>query len=91
MPVLLAVHRLKNFDEWIKLFKTNPPPQIGKWRLLRGTDDRNRVHVVAEMQPSEVQGVKDFVGSTHMQDVFRRVNEMSTAPIEFVWLEELAP
>jgi hypothetical protein len=91
MPVLLAVHRLKDFDEWIKLFKTNRPPQIGRWRLLRGTDDRNRVHVVAEMQPSEIQGVKDFLESQYMQDVFRRVNAMSTMPLEFVWLEELAP
>ena len=91
MPVLLVVHRLKDFDEWIKLFKTNPPPQIGRWRLLRGTDDRNRVHVVAELQPSEVQGVKDFLKSQRMRDVFRRVNAMSATPLEFVWLEELAP
>ena len=91
MPVLLSVHRLKNFDEWIKLFKANPPPQIGRWRLLRGIEDRNRVHIVAELQPSEVQGVKDFLESQHMQDVFQRVNAMSTAPIEFVWLEELVP
>jgi len=27
MPILVAIHRLKDFDEWIKLFKTNPPPQ----------------------------------------------------------------
>jgi hypothetical protein len=26
-----------------------------------------------------------------MQDVFKRVNAMSTAPLEFIWLEELAP
>jgi hypothetical protein len=25
-----------------------------------------------------------------MQDVFKRVNAMSTAPLEFIWLEELA-
>ena len=91
MPVLLVVHRLKDFDEWIKLFKTNPPPKIGRWRLLRGIDDRNRVHVVAEVEASEVKAVKDFVESQGMQDVFRRVNAMSTAPLEFVWLEELAP
>jgi hypothetical protein len=91
MTVLLAVHRLKDFDEWIKLFTTNPPPKIGKWRLLRGTEDRNRVHVVAELQPSEVQGVRDFLQSQRMQDVFKQVNAMSTAPLEFVWLEELVP
>ena len=72
MPVLVAIHRLKDFDEWIKLFKSNPPPQIGRWRLTRGIDDRNRVHVVAELQPSEVQGVKAFLESERMQDVSPR-------------------
>jgi hypothetical protein len=91
MPVLVAVHRLKDFDEWLKVFKSNPPPQIGRWRLTRGIDDRNRVHVVAELQPSEVQGVKAFLESERMQDVFRRVNAMSAAPLEFIWLEEVAP
>jgi hypothetical protein len=91
MPVLLGIHRLKNFDEWIKVFKSNPPPQIGRWRLLRGTDDRNRVHVVAELQESEVKGVKDFIQSERMQNVFRQVNAMSTTPLEWVWLEELKP
>lgn len=44
MPVVVAVHRLKNFDEWLKIFKANPPPKVGRWRLLRGSEDRNRVH-----------------------------------------------
>jgi hypothetical protein len=91
MPILVAIHRLKDFDEWIKVFKTNPPPQIGRWRLTRGIDDRNRVHVVAELEASQVKGVKDFLESEHMKDVFRRVNEMSTSPLEFIWLEELEP
>jgi hypothetical protein len=39
---------------------------------------------------SEVEAVKDFLGSQHMQDVFKRVDAMSTAPLEFIWLEELA-
>jgi len=91
MPILVAVHRLRDFDEWIKLFKSNPPPRIGRWRLTRGIDDRNRVHVVAEVEASEVKGVKDFLESERMQDVFRRVNAMSTAPLEFIWLEELTP
>jgi hypothetical protein len=46
MPVVVGVHHLKNFDEWIKLFKADRPPKVGRWRLLRGSDDRNRVHVV---------------------------------------------
>jgi len=92
MPIVVIIHRLKNFEEWIKLFKANPPPpNVGRWRLLRGSDDRNRVHVVGDVAASEVKAVKDFLGSQHMQDVFKRVNAMSSAPLEFIWLEELAP
>jgi hypothetical protein len=69
------------------------PPATQNWRLvrLRGSDDRNRVHVVGEVAASEVKAVKDFIESQHMQDVFKRVSAMSTAPLEFIWLEELAP
>jgi hypothetical protein len=91
MPIVVVVHHLKNFDEWIKVFKADPPPKVGRWRLLRGSDDRNRVHVVGEVAASEVKAVKEVLGSQHMQDVFKRVNAMSTAPLEFIWLEELAP
>jgi hypothetical protein len=91
MPVVVVVHRLKNFDEWLKVFKADPPPKIGRWRLLRGSDDRNRIHVVGEVTASDVNAVKDWIKSQHMQDVFKRVNAMSTAPLEFIWLEELAP
>ena len=91
MPIVVAIHRLKNFDEWFKLFKSNPPPKVGRWRVARGSEDRNRVHVVAELEASQVKGVRDFLESEHMKDVFRRVNEMSTSPLEFIWLEELAP
>jgi hypothetical protein len=91
MPVVVVIHRLKNFDEWISLFKADPPPNVGRWRLLRGSDDPNRVHVVGEMAASEVKTVKDFINSQRMQEVFKRVNAMSTAPLEFIWLEELAP
>ena len=91
MPVVVVVHRLKNFDEWHQLFKADPPPKVGRWRLLRGSDDRNRVHVVGEVAAAEVKTVKDFIESQHTQDVFKRVNAMSTAPVEFIWLEELAP
>jgi hypothetical protein len=91
MPVIVVVHRLKDFDEWFKVFKANPPPKIGRWRLLRGSDDRNRAHVVGEVAASDVKAVKDFLASQHMQDTFKRINAMSTAPLEFTWLEELAP
>jgi len=90
MHVVVAVHRLKDFDEWFKLFKSNPPPKVGRWRVLRGSEDRNRVHVVAELASSEVQDVKDFIRSKHMQNVFKQVNDMSTAPVELIWLEELS-
>jgi hypothetical protein len=91
MPILVAIHRLKNFDEWVKVFTSNPPPKVGRWRVARGSEDRNRVHVVAELTASEVNEVKDFIQSKHMQDVFKQVNDMSTAPLEIVWLEELSP
>jgi hypothetical protein len=90
MPVLVVVHRLKDFDEWIKLFKSNPPPKIGQWRLARGIDDRNRVHVVAQVEASDVKNVKEFLESERMRDVFRRVNAMSTQPMEFIWLEDVS-
>ena len=91
MPIVVAIHRLKNFDEWFKVLKSNPPPRVGKRRVARGSKDRNRVHVVAEVAASEVKEVKDFIESKHMQDVFKQVNAMSTAPLEIVWLEELSP
>ncbi len=89
MPIVAVVHRLKNFDAWFTQFKANPPPKVGRWRVLRGADDRNRAHVVGEMAASEVTGVKDFLASPHMQEVFKNVNAMSTAPVEIVWLDEV--
>jgi hypothetical protein len=88
MPTVSFIHRLKSFDEWVKMFKANPPPKVGRWRMLRGVDDPNRAHVVGELAASEVQAVKDFIASPQMQDVFTRVNAMSTAPLEIVWLNE---
>ena len=55
---------------------------------MRGTEDRNRVHVVGEVAASEAPAVKDFLASPHMQGVFQAVNAMSTAPVEVVWLDE---
>jgi hypothetical protein len=91
MPVAIAIHRLKDFDAWIKIFKENPPPPVGRWRMLRGTEDRNYVLVVGDIGASDVNTVNDFLASERMQDVFRRVDAMSKAPIEFVWLEEQKP
>ena len=91
MPIFVAIHRLKDFDEWLKVFKANPPPKVGRWRLTRGVDDPNRVHLIGEVEPSDVKEVKAFLASDRMQEVFRRVNAMSTAPVEFVLLEEVEP
>jgi len=91
MPIFVAIHRLKDFDEWLNVFKANPPPKVGRWRLTRGVDDPNRVHVVGEVEPSDVKEVKAFLASDRMQEAFRRVNAMSTAPVEFVLLEEVEP
>jgi hypothetical protein len=46
MPAVVVIHRLKNFDAWFTQFKANPPPKVGRWRVMRGADDRNRAHVV---------------------------------------------
>ena len=89
MPVLVADHQLKDFDEWFEMFSDNPPPKIGNWRVMRGIDDPNRVRVVAEVEPSEVDAVKQFLESEEMQSVFKKVNEMSTSPIDFVWFNEV--
>ena len=61
MPAIVVIHRLKDFDAWYTQFKANPPPKIGRWRVLRGSTDRNRVHVVGEMTDAEVKGVKEFI------------------------------
>ena len=91
MPILVADHHLNNFDEWIQLFGANPPPAIGKWRVARGIDDPNRVHVVCEVDESEVADIKAFVDSAEMQSTFEKVNAMSSEPIEFMWLEDVTP
>ena len=88
MPVLIADHHLKDFDAWFALFKANPPPQIGSWRMVRGVDDPNRVYVIGEVDTSEVDAIKDFFASEKMQLLFAQINETSTAPIEFVWLDD---
>jgi len=91
MPILVADHRLKDFNTWMKLFGANPPPEIGQWRLARGIGDPNRVQVIAELDESEVDAVKEFLTSERMQAIFKKVNEMSTRPIEFIWLDEITP
>jgi hypothetical protein len=91
MAVVVADHHLKDFDAWLELFSANPPPNVGRWRLFRGADDPNRVHVVGEMDASEVKAVKDYFASEKMQGVFAQVNGISTHPIEFTWFEEATP
>ena len=91
MPIIVADHHLKDFDKWLELFGENPPPDLGKWRLMRGADDPNRVRVIGEMSVSEVEGVKDYFASERMQKVFKQVNEISASPIEFVWFDDVTP
>ena len=91
MPMILADHHLKDFDNWVELFTSNPPPNTGQWRLFRGIDDPNRVYVIGEVADSEVKAVQDYFASEKMQKVFEAVNQGSTAPLEFVWLEEASP
>lgn len=89
MPIFIADHRLKNFDDWTGLFKANPPPPVGQWRVTRSADDPNRVLVIGEVAAADVETVKTFLGSDRMQAVFRQVDAMSTAPIEFLQLEDV--
>lgn len=89
MPMLVADHQLKDFDQWFEVFSANPPPKIGRWRVMRGIDDPNRVRVVADVEPSDVAAVKQFVESAEMQSAFKKVNEMSTSPVDFVWFDEV--
>ncbi len=91
MPILVCEHHLKDFDAGFEIFSANPPPKTGRWRLARGIDDPNRVHVVAELDASEVDEIKSFIASDEMQAVFSKVNEMSTTPLQFIWLDEVVP
>lgn len=89
MPVLVADHHLKSFDEWMEIFEPIPPP-VGRWRVERGLDDRNRVYLIVELEPSQVKEFKAVLESDRLKDVISRVNAMSMAPIEFTWMEEVA-
>jgi hypothetical protein len=89
MPTFMAIHHLKDFDAWLELFKTNPPPKVGRWRLTRGQDDRNCAIVIGEVNASQVDEVKAYLTSKRMQEVFRRADEMSTRPVDFVLLEDV--
>ena len=91
MPVVVFVHHLKEFDPWFELFSSNPPPAVGKWRLMRGVDDRNRVHVVGDVAATEVDDVKSFFESEKMKDILGQANELSTTPIEVTWLDDVKP
>ena len=91
MPIVVFAHRLKDFDAWIELFSANPPPPIGRWRLVRGIDDPSRVNVVGEMEASEVDDVKSFFASDKMRAVLAQADKLSTTPIETVWLEDITP
>lgn len=91
MPVAVIDHKLRDFDTWFALFSANPPPSVGTWRLVRGIDDPNRVHVVGEMDASEVGAVKAFFATEKMSSVLEQANEMSTTPIEWIWLDEVNP
>ena len=91
MALLIADHHLKNFDDWFALFTSNPPPPIGKWRMLRGADDPNRVYVIGEVADSEVDAVNEWAASEQMQNVFGQVIEMSEVPLEIVWVNDQTP
>ena len=91
MPTVIVDHHLKDFDSWFKTFMENPPPEFGQWRVARGTDDTNRVHVIGLIDESDVDAVKQHLGSEQMKKVFSQVNANSNRPVEFIWLEDVTP
>ena len=91
MPILVSDHHLEDFDPWFEIFKANPPPEFGRWRVIRGIDDPNRVQVVLEVNAPDVEKVKSFFASEQMRNVIARANEMCTQPIEFHWFEDITP
>ena len=91
MPVMIADHQLNEFDEWFALFRESPPPSIGTWRLLRGTDDPNRVYVIGEVADSEVSEVNAFFETDKMRAVLGKANDMSKRHMDIVWLNEVKP
>ena len=91
MPIVVIDHKLKDFDAWFAIFSANPPPKIGTWRMVRGIEDPNRVHVVGQMETSEVDAVKDFFASEKMAAILSQGNEMSTTPMEWIWFNEMKP
>ena len=88
MPTFVADHHLKDFDQWFKLFSGSSRP-IGRWRVMRGVDDPNRVRVVAEVEPSEVDALKQFIESEETQARLSKIKEISTSPSEYLWLDEV--
>ena len=89
MAVMIADHQLNNFDEWITLFRANPPPSIGTWRLLRSADDPNRVYVIGEVRDSDVADINAFFQSDRMAAVLDEANAMSARPMDIVWLNDV--
>jgi hypothetical protein len=91
MPLLVADHHLKNFDDWFAIFTSHPPPPIGNWCLFQAADDPNRVYVIGDIADSDVDAVNEWAGSEEMQAAFAQVNEMSEEPLEIVWVNEVIP
>lgn len=89
MPTIVVDHHLEDFDSWFKVFQSNPPPDFGQWRVARGIDDPNRVHVIGVLDDSEVDALKEHFSSENMKQVFAQVNAGSTKPLEFIWLEDV--
>jgi hypothetical protein len=89
MAMLIVDHHLKNFDDWIGLFKANPPPSVGSWRLMRGSEDPNRVYVIGDFSDSQAADIRAYFESEKMLAVFRQVDAMSEQPMDFVWLNDV--
>ena len=91
MAVFIGDHQLKNVDDWFALFKDNPPPPHGTWRILQSNDDPNRIWVIGEVADGDVAAVEQWAASDHMTDVFAQVNAMSTRDLQIAWATDKTP
>lgn len=85
----IASHRLKDFDTWIKHFKSLPPPQtVGKRRVLQSLDDPNRIIVIHEVAQEEVDGLKQWISENR---IVERNKELAATPSELLWATDVTP
>ena len=73
MPIVVAIHRLKNFDEWFKLFKSNPPPKVGRWPVAfaQATDRMRRIGVLMPLAMDDPEAKARLAANVFVLPNFR--------------------